>query len=141
MRLLGRRELTRAELTLKLTDRGYPPEVVAPEVERLVLDRSVDDRRTAFAYVRTASRIKGRGPLRIRRELEAKGVSKALIAEAIASLPAGDDLEAIRRFIQRKRLPARPAPADRRRLFQQLLRKGFPPDAITRALGTRDEES
>jgi hypothetical protein len=35
----------------------------------------------------------------------------------------------------RKKWPARPTPAERRRMFQHLMRRGFPVDAIVRALG------
>jgi SOS response regulatory protein OraA/RecX len=92
--------------------------------------------------VRTASQIKQRGRLRIRRELEERGIDKATVGDALAALPADDDTAAIRRFLTRRRAPARPDPATRRRLFQQLLRRGFDAGAIARVLGRadRDEE-
>ncbi len=76
--MLSRRELSRAELTAKLIDRGFTREAVDAAVERLAGQPFVDDRRAAFAHVRTASRLKGRGQLRIQRELEARGFSREL---------------------------------------------------------------
>jgi regulatory protein len=136
LRLLGRRELTRAELTIRLLERGFTEAEVEPVVGALVADRTVDDTRTAEAHVRRASRVKGRGRLRIRRELEARGIDRETVQAALSQISAADDVEAIRRFLDRKRLPARPSRRDRQRLFQQLVRRGFRPEAISQALET-----
>lgn len=134
LRLLGRRDYAAAELTTRLVDRGYPLEDVRAAVNALVADGAIDDRRTAFAHVRTAARIKSRGVHRIRRELEARGIAAPVIREALEQISTDDDLQAIRRLLARRRLPS-PLPLDqRRRLFQQLLRRGFPQATIARAL-------
>jgi regulatory protein len=139
--MLGRRELTRAELIERLVDRGYEKDAATSAVDALAADGSVDDRRTAFAHVRSASRIKGRGRLRIQRELEARGITKSLAREALEQISNDDDLNAVRRFLSRKRVSSSssPSPAERRRLFQQLLRKGFPADLIAKVLREPDE--
>ena len=134
LRLLTRRDYTSLELRDKLIDRGY----LADDVDALLSDLTtrglLDDRRAAEAHARTASRIKGRGRVRIARELEARGIARSVITDLVAELPASDEAAAIARFIERKRLPKRLDPAARRRLFQQLLRRGFPVDAISKAL-------
>lgn len=140
LRLLGRRDLTRAELTTRLTDRGYQPDDIEPALARLVEERFLDDRRTALAHARTASRIKGRGRVRIGRELEARGVSRDLIHEALDQISPNDDMETLRRFLVRKGVTSRPDPAVRRRLFQQLVRRGFSIDLVSRALKYRPDE-
>jgi regulatory protein len=132
--MLSRRELSRAELTAKLIDRGFAREDVDAAVERLAGNRSVDDRRAAFAHVRTASRLKGRGRLRIQRELEARGFSRDLTREALAELPPDEDLNAITRFIERRSRTIDDSPAGRRRLFNQLLRRGFSSAMIAKVL-------
>jgi regulatory protein len=137
LRLLGRRDYTVAELRSRLADRGYTPDQVDATVDRCLADRLLDDRRVAAGHIRTASRIKGRGRLRIERELLARGVDRALVSELVAELGGDDDAAAIARVIARKRLPARPTLADRRRIFQHLLRRGFPADAIAKALRAR----
>jgi len=134
LRLLGRRDFSAAELITRLVDRGYPADEVRAAVDQLTADGAVDDRRTAFAHVRTAARIKSRGRERIRRELEARGIAAADIRDALAQVTTDDDLEAIQRLLVRRRVP-RPVPRDmRRRLFQQLLRRGFPPALVARVL-------
>ena len=142
LRMLGRRDLTRAELVTRLLDRGYPRPDVDDAVAKLVADRSVDDRRTAASHVRLASRVKGRGRLRIRRELEARGIEKEVAQAAVSEISADDDLDAIKRYLERKRLGADVSPADRRRVFQQLIRRGFSADAIAKLLRAlaRDED-
>jgi regulatory protein len=141
LRLLGRREYTVFELRTRLTDRGYTDESVDALVVSFVAERLLDDRRVAAAHVRSASRIKRRGRLRIERELVARGLDRAVVHDALGALSADDDLEAIRQIVQRKRLPARPDLAERRRMFQHLLRRGFSSDAISRVLGRdRDDE-
>jgi regulatory protein len=140
LRLLGRRDLTRAELTQRLIDRGYAKADVEAAVDRLVAGGSVDDKRTALAHVRTASRVKGRGRLRIQRELAARGLARDVVAEALQELQPDDDAAGIRRFLLKRRVPARLSPRERQKLFQQLLRRGFPSDAIARVLNFRDTD-
>jgi regulatory protein len=137
LRLLGRRDYTRSELTDRLTARGYAPDDVEAALQRLAGEGLVDDRRVAAAFIRVASRVKGRGRIRIARDLEARGVDATIIRECLDALPEEEDDEAIQRILARRALPARLNMADRRRLFQQLLRRGFPADAIARALRDR----
>lgn len=140
LRLLGRRDLTAAEVSARLIERGYAPDDVAREVERLVAERAIDDQRTAVAHADMAIRVKGRGRLRIRRELEARGLSRAVVDAALAHVaPAADELAAIRRVLARRRVHAHSSPADRRRAVQHLLRRGFPAEAIRQALRWEDE--
>lgn len=144
MTLLGRRDYTAAELQNTLSVRGYPDDEVTAAIARLAEDKLIDDRRVAAAFVRTAVQVKGRGRHRIQRELEARGVNRALIQELIASLAPDDEAAAIEQVLARRRTPARPSTAERRRLFQHLLRRGFSVDGISKALrkrcGTGEEE-
>lgn len=137
LRLLGRRDYTSAELTTRLTDREYPAEEVEAALQRLAGEGLVDDRRVAASFVRVASRVKGRGRIRIERDLLARGVAPAIVRETLEALPEEEDVEAINRLLDRRTLPAPLPIADRRRLFQQLLRRGFPADAIAKALRSR----
>jgi regulatory protein len=140
LRLLMRRDYTSAELRDRLLDKGVTDADADDCVARLTADRTLDDRRVALAHVRTARDIKGRGRLRIERELIQRGIAPALAHEAVAILPGDDEQAQIARVLARKRLPARLSLAERRRLFQHLLRRGFPADAISKALKTRGDE-
>ena len=74
--LLARRDYTSAELSTRLTDRGYAPEDVADALTYLIANGSVNDARVAAAHVRTSTRVKGRGRLRVKGELMARGLSR-----------------------------------------------------------------
>lgn len=135
LRYLARRDYTTGELTSKLLARGLEEADVAQAIADLASLGYLDDRRAAAAHVRTAARIKGRGPRRIQLELEARGVDAETARHALAEITPEDVDQAIRKVVDRRH-PTRPIPADARtRLFQHLLRRGFPSDAIRRALG------
>jgi len=140
LRLLTRRDYTAAELRTKLLDKEHPEADVTAAMDGLTRDGFVNDRRVAVSFVRVASGLKGRGRHRIERELEHRGVDKAIIREALATLPAADETASIRRFLERKKLPARLSPAEHRRLFGQLMRRGFSADLIARAIKGTDEQ-
>jgi regulatory protein len=135
LRWLARRDYTSKELLHRLTERGVPEASASAVVNDLEANGLVNDQRAAAAHVRTASRVKGRGPRRIRLELEARGVDAGAIAEALAEVSSDEIDLTIQRLIDRKH-PTRPIPReDRDRLFRQLLRRGFPTSAIQKALG------
>jgi len=137
LRMLTRREYTAFELREKLLKKEHPPDDITAALESLAADRLLDDRRVAISFVRVASSVKGRGRLRIARELEARGISKSIIREALDTLPAEDEVDSVRRFLERKRLPRHLPAADHRRLFAQLLRRGFSADVIARVIKDR----
>jgi regulatory protein len=140
--LLARRDYTSAELSTRLTDRGYAAEDVADALKNLVADGSVNDARVAAAHVRTSTRIKGRGRLRVKGELLARGISRQAIDEALSAFETGDEREALLRILKRKRYPERPTLPERQRMYQHLLRRGFPGDLIRSVLGrgNRDQD-
>jgi regulatory protein len=141
LRLLSRRDYTTSELRAKLLAHEYAADDVDSVIRNLTDQGLLDDRRTAAAYVRLASVVKGRGRLRIQRELEARGVDRALARELVGALPASDETSAIERFLQRKRVSSRLSLADQRRVYQQLLRRGFAAEVIERALkGHKDRK-
>ena len=135
--LLGRRDYTAAELRQRLIDKKHPRDEVDEEIAALIEDRTINDRRVATSHIRIASQIKGRGRMRIRQELAARGIDRHLADELIAELPPEDEAAAIAKFLARKRFPAKPTTEERRKIYQQLLRKGFTAEAISRALGRK----
>ena len=140
LRLLTRRDYTTTELRTKLRDREFPEPEVATAIADLAHEGFVNDRRVAESFVRVASNLKGRGRHRIERELEQRGVDRGIIREVLAALPVADETASIRRFLERKRLPARLSPAEHRRTFGQLMRRGFSADLIASALRSRGPE-
>jgi len=134
LRLLTRRDYTVRELRDKLLAREFPEPEVSAALDGLVRDGLANDRRVAESAVRVAATLKGRGRYRIERELQQRGIPSSTIREVLASLPAADEREAIRRFLSRKPLRFPLGAAEHRRLFGQLQRRGFPADLIAEAL-------
>lgn len=138
--LLSRREYTAHEVHDRLVRRGADPDAAHDVVASLVADRTIDDRRAAGAHARTAARVKGRGRLRIARELAARGVAKDVVRDAVDEVTPQAESDAIRRILAAKRMPAKPDLATRRKLFQHLLRRGFSADAIGKVMRRPDLE-
>src|SRR5688572_30412513 len=129
LKLLGRRELSAADLRSRLLDREHTAEEADAAIARLLETGALDDRRVAGAYARTASKVKGRGRLRVTRELQAMGIARDVIAEAVAEVFGDIDERAlIDRAIQKK-LRGGPRPSTmqpRARLYQFLMRQVGP---------------
>jgi regulatory protein len=137
LRFLARRELTTHELRERLAARDVPDQEIDAVIARLTEDGTLNDRRAAAAIARTQAAVKGRGRLRVERELDARGVgrdiARAALDEVFADLPESDLLEKA----LRRRLRAGSPITDQahfRRLHQYLLRLGFPSGAAIAAL-------
>ncbi|MGH8273455.1 MAG: regulatory protein RecX, partial [Gammaproteobacteria bacterium] len=74
LRLLARREHSRAELAAKLRSRGIDEGEVERALNRLEAEGALSEARFVEQLVRVRLR-QGYGPLRIRRDLAAKGVA------------------------------------------------------------------
>ena len=70
LRMLARRELTVEGVRSRLRDREYSNTEISAAVDRLLETGALDDARVARAYARTAAAVKGRGRLRVVRELQ-----------------------------------------------------------------------
>ena len=138
--LASRRDYTAAELTDKLRDRGFDADTIAGALDDLRARGVVNDARVAAAFVRTASAVKGRGRIRIARELKARGVSAETISAALDHVPREDELASIRRILNRKKWTPGAPLAARQRMFRHLLGRGFPADLIGKALGGRFDQ-
>jgi regulatory protein len=145
--MLARRELTVEGVRSRLREREYPDAEISTAIDRLLETGALDDARVALAYARTAATVKGRGRLRVARELQAMGIARQTAAEAIAEVFGDlDERTMIAKAVQKK-LRGRTKLRDqgeRARLYQFLMRQGFSPAAVAdtlRKLGGRDEEA
>jgi regulatory protein len=136
LHLLGRRELSVKQLRDRLLERDHAREDVDRAIELLLENRALDDARVAAAYVRTALKVKGRGRLRIRRELQEIGIDQDIAAAALAEAFGDVDERAMVNAAIRKKLRGKPieTPSDYARVFQYLMRQGFSPPTISAAL-------
>ena len=137
LRLLAGRELSAAECRSRLLDREHSEEDVGAAIERLLEEGALNDERVARAYARTAIDVKGRGRLRIARELHEKGISRDVIGAALAEVFGDvDERSLVTRALQKK-LRGKPKPTSQSelaRLYQYLMRQGFSPAAVSAEL-------
>ena len=98
--LLARREHSRYELHHKLRSREFPSDEIEVCLEQLEQEKLLSDERFAEAYVRMRGR-NGFGPVRIRCELNGRGIGDELASCALSA--AGIDwLDSIRKVYEKK---------------------------------------
>ena len=140
LKMLGRRELSEAQLRQRLLRRQHDPDVIEAALTRLKSDRSLDDERVAGAIARSETNLKKRGRYRVTRQIEAAGIApsiaKRVVDETFAAID-GDDL-----LVQAlgRRLRGRTSIADDRefqRLYRYLVAQGFEPDRVLALLRSR----
>jgi regulatory protein len=139
LQLLGRRELSVKQLRDRLLHREHAADDVDRAVALLLENRALDDARVAAAYVRTALKIKGRGRLRIRRELQEMGIDGDVAATALAeAFGEVDERGLITKAVDKKlRGKKITTAAEYARVFQYLMRQGFSPATVTAVLRAR----
>jgi regulatory protein len=138
VRLLARREHSRAELLRKLGERGAPAELIDAVLDSLATQRLQSDERYAESLV--ASRIgRGQGPVRIRRELAERGVDAAQADAALEA--AGADWIRLARDTRRRRFGSELPGEWNERVRQSrfLEYRGFNGEQIRAALGAEDD--
>ena len=136
LHLLGRRELSVKQLRERLLDRDHSAEDVDRAIALLLENRALDDARVAAAYVRSALTVKGRGRLRIRRELQEMGIASDVAGAALADAFGDVDERTLVKKALEKTLRGRKiaTTADYARVYQHLMRQGFSPDTVTAVL-------
>jgi len=140
---LARRELSEAQIRQRLSRRGFTPEDIDLAIDRLRQDGSLDDARVAAAIARSQLSIKKRGARRVRREIEAAGITPALAERAVAEVYAEVDADALMAAAIDRRLGTRRLDDDREmaRLYRYLVGQGFDADRAMNALRKRRKSS
>jgi len=136
LHLLGRRELSVEQLRGRLLEREHAAEDVERAIDLLRENKALDDARVAAAYVRTALKVKRRGRLRIRRELQAMGIDEDVAGTAIAEAFGDVDERAMVRDAIQKKLRGKTITTRQEYalVFQFRLRQGFSPAVVTATL-------
>ncbi|MCQ4262006.1 recombination regulator RecX [Stutzerimonas stutzeri] len=133
MDLLARREHGRVELTRKLRQRGAPPDLIEPALDRLCEQGLLSESRYLESYVRSRANA-GYGPLRIREELAQRGLPRADIEQALRD-SGFDWTEQLRDLWQRKFAGQLPADArERAKQGRFLSYRGYSLELISRLL-------
>lgn len=116
------RMLSKKELRQRLEKKGASAEDAAEAAERMEELGAVNDAAYAGVIVRHYGGM-GYGAMRVKQELQRRGVPKELWDEALLQLP--NPQQAIERFIQSKCKGAAPDKIQMKKLSDALLRRGF----------------
>ena len=134
LKMLARRELSEAQLRLRLERRQFDPDDIDEAVRRLQRERALDDRRTALACARTEVRLRQRGRARIVRQIEALGIARDVARSAVAEVFAELDETVLLEQALDKRLRRGVSLDDAagiRRVHRYLIAQGFEPALVT----------
>ncbi len=131
LRLLARREHTRAELARKLAPHSDSSPAIQSLIENLQSRGLLSEERYAEARAHRLSRKFG--AVRIRRELIAKGVAAETAAQLAADLRKSE-LERARSVLGRKYKTGATSPRERVRRMRFLYARGFSEEVIRAAL-------
>lgn len=131
LRHLARREYTRHELTLKLAPHAESEAEIAQVLDDFTQRGWLSEQRAAEQMVH--ARRSRYGIMRIRRDLEAKGVDAEVVSTTVAALKDGE-LEAARDVWRRKFKAVPVGAADRAKQARFLLGRGFGSEVITKLL-------
>jgi SOS response regulatory protein OraA/RecX len=138
---LAGRDLSAAEIQLRLRRRGCPDDVVHRAIEHLRFTHAIDDERVAMSRARVESALRGRGRDRVLLRLRSIGIDAETARRAVETVFREVDEDALLERALDRRLKGAGAllrtPADYRRLFAALVRQGFPPADVRRALDRR----
>jgi len=140
LKMLARRDLSEAQVRQRLLRRGHESEAVDAAVEKLRAEHAIDDARVADAIARTETAVRGRGRLRVQRQIENAGIPGVEARRAVARAFETIDADALLNAALRKRLRSRQHIVDEAefgRLYRYLIGQGFESDSIMKALKAR----
>jgi len=143
LKMLGRRELSEAQIRQRLARRDYDAESIDAAVARLLDERAIDDNRVAEAIARTETAIRKRGRLRVQRKIESVGIAAAIARHAVDEVFGSLDDDELLESALAKRLRAGASIADERdfnRLYRYLIGQGFEPDRVLEILKRRNHK-
>jgi regulatory protein len=126
---LAMREHSVDELRVKLLNKNHDAELVEQLLDDLQQENLLSNERYACSFWRVRSE-KGYGPMRIRQELQLKGISQALIDSALLEAEL-DFTELVKRVYQKKyRNQAIADFKDKQKRQAYLYRRGFGTELI-----------
>ena len=139
LKMLGRRELSEAQVRTRLARKEFESEDIDSAVARLRRERALDDHRTALACARTEVRIKHRGRARVLRQVESLGIARTVAREAVAEVFGELDENVLLEQALERRLRRGPLTdlATARRVHRYLLAQGFDPARVSSAIRGR----
>jgi regulatory protein len=140
LQLLGRRELSEAQLRQRLGRRKHDIDAIDVAIGRLREEKSIDDARLAETIARNETSVRKRGKLRVRQKIENAGIGSDIARRVVDEVFADLDADRLLDAALAKRLrPGNDIADDRtfNRLYRYLVGQGFEPDRVIALLRTR----
>ncbi len=141
LRWLTARELSEAQVRERLAEKGYTDTAITPAVERLLQDRTLDDRRAATAVARTEAHVRRHGPIRVMAKLMSMRIDRDLARDIVRELFDEEDEETLLEKTLDVRLRGKPErlkdPRERRTILGYLVRQGFSVSTAAAAIRNR----
>ena len=122
LRLLERRDYSRKELILKLTEKGEPLADAEAVADRMMELGVINDERYSRMLVRHYAG-KGYGTCRIKQELYRHGIHTDLWEEAMEEFPSQEEI--MDKLLRSKLRSSDPDPKEIKKATDALLRRGF----------------
>lgn len=133
MYLLQRTDRTRGELRTKLSQDGYPKEIIDEALDYVASYHYVDDFRYACNYIGCSMESVNRAQMLI--YLQRKDVDAEIIERAFAEVYRDHEEVLARKALHKRGYDAQKADGQQRqKQYGYLLRKGFAPSVIQKAL-------
>lgn len=124
--LCAKREYCVSDIRRKAVERLEGDREKAEElVASLVADKFVDDARYAAAFAREKSGLQGWGPIKIRFQLRAKGVSDADISQALEEIDSDKASARLAKLLENKWRSLQDDPQGRLKLIRFALTRGY----------------
>ncbi len=134
-RFLAFRERSEYEVRSLLLKKGFSSKCVEDAIVKLKENGIVDDRRFARHYISDAMKLSKKGFVRIRRELERLGIAREELEDLLSDEKLQDEAdEILKKEIRKLGRDLDLTPANRKRLVDKLLRKGFEYERIAAEL-------
>jgi len=142
---LAGRDLSAAEIQLRLRRRGCPADIIHRAIEHLRFTHAIDDERVALSRARVESSQRGRGRERVLLRLRSIGIDAETARRAVDAVFQDVEEDALLERALARRLKTPDGlvrtPADYRRLHDALVRQGFAPADVRKALDRRRAKS
>lgn len=138
--LLARRELCAAQLRARLLKKTMKPNAIELAILRLKKEGALNDHRMALAYTRQSVSVKQRGPNRVAKELESKGVDRETALSAIETVFSDYSIKAVlERALKKRHTGSISSKSEFKRLYQYLVRQGFDSDLAVNTLKSKSK--
>ena len=143
-RLLSMRPHSEKELEKKLREKGFPAVVIKEALEKLYDLKYLDDASFAVQWARNLAINKLWGDKKIFVNLREKGVEAELISAAVEEARREISEEEAIAFLIKKKASRKKLDIldlkEKKRIFQSLMGRGFPPGLILKKLGKTAQE-